>query len=153
MSYSSYISASVTYDSVLAPNLNHFSSQDYVADAASDWLFSDGIRQWTPANSHFNRAMVDTDASGNITAWEYDLYSNPGFSYPEVHLTSSSPGTQGIVCVNLAETIPYATAIFLYGPGVDTIWTPTIVPEPGALSLVACAGMAAALLRKHGQTG
>ncbi len=149
LSSTSYVSASVTYDTVLPPNLHHFSSYDYVAQIPADWRFSDGIRQWTPVNSHFTRAMLDTDASGNITAWEYVLFLNPEYTYPEVYLRSSIPGTQGGVSVTFAETAPFATASFLYGPGVDTEWTPTIVPEPGALPLAACASAALAVLRRH----
>lgn len=133
LSPSTTISASITYSSVLPPNLKDNTvlqaggAINSLADIPSNWLFSDGVRQWTPSNSHFYIAVVDTDASGNITGWDLNLYSNPGFSDPQVYIISSTPSTYGSAEVNLAYTSPYATAYVFYGPGVDVTWAPPVV--------------------------
>ena len=121
---SNFVSASVTYNSVLAPNLNDFTSNSSLTpDLPLNWLFSDGVRQWTPANSQFYVAQVNTDAEGNITGWDFNLYSLPGFTLPQVYVISSTPSTYGSAEVNLSFTQPFATAYVFYGPGIDRSWT------------------------------
>jgi hypothetical protein len=129
---------------VLPPNLNHFTivnergSINLTTDTPLDWVFSDGVEQWTPANSHFYVAVVDTDSNGNITGWDFDLYSNPGFSDPEVYTISTTPpssyapyGTYGSDEVILSLTIPGDYAYVMYGApmcscgGADKKWTPS----------------------------
>jgi uncharacterized repeat protein (TIGR03803 family) len=130
---STTVSASITYSSVLPPNLKDNTvfqaggPVSFLKDIPSSWLFTDGVRQWTPSNSHFYIAVVDTDASGNITGWDLTLYSNPGFSDPEVYLISSTPSTYGSAEVDLTCSSPYATAYVFYGPGADVTWAPPVV--------------------------
>ena len=77
---------------------------------------------------------MNTNVSGNITGWDFDLYSNPGFAYPEIYVISSTPYTYGSAEVNLPLTAPpYATAYTMYGPGVDATWAQVSVPEPTGL--------------------
>jgi uncharacterized repeat protein (TIGR03803 family) len=133
-----FVSASVTYSNVLAPNLQDASpNRSLQPDLPTSWVFSDGVEQWTPANSHFYVAQVNTDANGNIIGWNFNLYSNPGFSEPEVYISSSTPTSYGSVEVDLPLSGPYQTAYVEYGPGVDIAWRRTVAPAPTGVPITA----------------
>jgi len=131
LSTSSFVSASVTYNNPLASNLNDCKGSsggctttgNLLADVPSSWVFSDGVRQWTPANSHFYVAVVDTNAAGNIVEWDFTLYTNPGFMDPEIY-TISCAGNLGCDEVVLSDaTLGANTNVYAYGPGSQTAWT------------------------------
>jgi len=133
-----FVSASVTYSNVLAPNLQDASpNRSLQPDLPMSWVFSDGVEQWTPANSHFYVAQVNTDANGNIVGWNFNLYSNPGFSEPELYISSSTPTSYGSVEVDLPLSGPYQTAYVEYGPGVDIAWRRTVAPAPTGVPITA----------------
>jgi PEP-CTERM motif len=145
---STFISASVTYNSVLAPNLSDASlSNGYTADLPSSWLFSDGVEQWTPSNSKFFIAAVNTDASGNIIGWSFVLSATPGFPATEIYTYSTLEigSDEVVLSANPSD--------FAVGPGSDTPWSlsithPTVVPEPDTLSLLGLGAFAVGLIRR-----
>ena len=157
LSTSTVVSASVTYNNPLSPNLTDCgnlgsgctTSGNVLADLPSSWVFSDGVTQWTPADSDFRVAEVDTNASGNIVGWEFTLYTNPGLMDPEIY-TISCAGNLGCVEVVLSDVTRGASAnIYAYGPGSQTAWTQqaaTATPEPStSFSMVAFCFLACVL--------
>jgi hypothetical protein len=143
---SSFISASVTYSSPLSANLDDFTTDpSRTPDLPTSWLFSDGVEQWTPANSDFLVAQVNTNASGDITGWDFDLYSLPGLSNPAIYTISghSSNGNDEVVLSGSA---------FASAPGSETPWapTPSPVPEPSNFLLLGSglSGLAGLIRRK-----
>ena len=88
---SDFVSASVTYNSVLQAGLtDDTSNASLTPDLPVSWSFSDGVEDWTPANSFFSLAQVNTDSNGDIDGWTFTLYMG-SFSGHQVYLVSSTP--------------------------------------------------------------
>jgi hypothetical protein len=138
-----FVSASLTYNGTLPANLTDKTSNTSLqSDIPVSWSLSDGPETWTSANSNFFVAQVDTDSTGNIIGWDFDVFMGSGLTGDEVTLISSTPSAYGEAAVYLpADTPGFWTAVVNYGPGVDVAWASSSsgTPEPSTLALVGIA--------------
>ena len=122
------ITGSVTFTSPLAANLNE-------AALTPSFTFSDGVDTFTSANtvSNSDSFLFSTDASGNITQFEFEV----------IDLSSS------MLAASTSESLSFAisltsgfesfgentTSAGSFSPGVLTV--ASVTPEPSSLGLLA----------------
>lgn len=122
------ISGSVTFTSPLAANLNE-------AAFAPSFTFNDGVDTFTSANTVANSSsfLFSTDASGNITQFEFevqDLFGSQLAASTSESLSYATSLSSGIESFGANSTSAGS-----FSSGVSTITS--VTPEPSSLGLLA----------------
>ncbi len=120
-----HIEGSITLSSPLAPNLT---LQDVSPDIQSNgFTFTDGVNTYDPSNSPTIVAIFSTDATANITDWQFVILGPS----TRVFVMSHEGGAHSdSVLPNLGSSI-------LAGSSSPGTWSLFPVPEPTTLTLSA----------------
>lgn len=137
---SAAITATVTLASDLGPNLALFAAIPTVIG----FSISDGTNTLTEANSFFNAIFFGTDSNGNITEWFMSVYGSPNWLATFNPTRVYSTGTENVTVNDSSFNGPIK---YNLNPGTWSTSSP--VPEPGTLTLLAGASLAAVLVRRR----